>query len=46
MTKTNQFKALAMVAAMALALCLLALVAVRSAEAAFPGQNGEIVFSK
>ncbi|MBA2619114.1 MAG: PD40 domain-containing protein, partial [Rubrobacter sp.] len=45
MTKINQFKALAMVAAMALALCLLALVAVRSAEAAFPGQNGEIVFS-
>ena len=44
MTKTNQFKALAMVAAMALALCLLAWVAVQPAQAAFPGQNGKIAF--
>ncbi len=44
MTKINQFKALAMVAAMALALCLLALVAAQPAQAAFPGQNGKIAF--
>ena len=44
MTKANKFKALAVVAAMALALCLLAWVAVRPAEAAFPGKNGRIAF--
>jgi Ca2+-binding RTX toxin-like protein len=44
MTKANQFKALAVVAAMALALCLLAWVAVQPADAAFPGTNGKIVF--
>lgn len=44
MTKTNQFKALAVVATTALALCLLAWVAVQPAGAAFPGTNGKIVF--
>jgi Tol biopolymer transport system component len=44
MTKTNRFKALAVAAAMALALCLLAWVAVQPADAAFPGINGKIVF--
>ena len=44
MTKTNQFKALAVVAAIALALCLVAVVVVRPAEAAFPGNNGKIAF--
>jgi Tol biopolymer transport system component len=44
MTKANQFKALAVVAAMTLALCLLAWVAVQPAQAAFPGENGEIAF--
>ncbi len=44
MMKTNQFKALAVVAATALALCLLALVAVQPAGAAFPGNNGKIAF--
>lgn len=44
MTKINQFKALAVVAAMAFALCLLAWVAVQPAQAAFPGQNGRIAF--
>ncbi len=46
MTKTNQFKALAVVAATALALCLLALVAVQPAEAAFPGNNGKIAYHR
>ncbi len=46
MTKTNQFKALAMIAAIALALCLLALVAVQPAGAAFPGKNGKIAFER
>ncbi len=46
MTKTNQYtKALAVVAAGALALCLLALVAVRPAGAAFPGTNGKIAYN-
>lgn len=44
MTKTNQFKALAVAAAMALALCLLALATAQPAQAAFPGQNGKIAF--
>jgi len=44
MTKINRSKALATVAAMALALCLLALVAIQPAEAAFPGMNGKIAF--
>lgn len=44
MTKTNQFKAVAVVAATALALCLLALVTVQPAGAAFPGKNGKIAF--
>lgn len=44
MTKANQFKALAVMAAMALALCLLAWVAVQPAQAAFPGENGRIAF--
>ena len=44
MTKTLQFKALAVVAALALALCLLAWIAAQPAQAAFPGQNGKIVF--
>ena len=44
MTKTYQLKALAVVAAMALGLSLLALAAVRPAEAAFPGTNGKIAF--
>lgn len=44
MTKTNRFKASAVVAAIALALCLLALIAVRPAGAAFPGTNGKIAF--
>lgn len=44
MTKANKFKALAVVAAMALALCLLALVAAHPAQAAFPGKNGKIAF--
>jgi Tol biopolymer transport system component len=44
MMKTNRFKALAVVAALALALCMLALVAVQPAGAAFPGTNGKIVF--
>jgi Tol biopolymer transport system component len=46
MTKANQFKALAVVAAMALALCLLAWVAVQPADAAFPGTNGKIAFER
>jgi len=46
MTKTNQFKVLAVVAATALALCLVALVAVRPAQAAFPGTNGKIAFQR
>lgn len=45
MTKANQLKALAVVAAMALALCLLGWVAVQPAGAAFPGGNGGIIFS-
>jgi Tol biopolymer transport system component len=44
MTKTDHLKALAMVAATALALCLLAWVTVQPAQAAFPGLNGEIAF--
>ena len=44
MTKTGRIKALAVVAAAALALCLLAWVGVRPAGAAFPGTNGKIVF--
>ena len=44
MTKTIRFTALAMVAATALALCLLALVVVQPAGAAYPGKNGEIAF--
>lgn len=44
MTKTGRIEALAVVAAMALALCLLALVATQPAGAAFPGTNGKIVF--
>jgi Tol biopolymer transport system component len=44
MTKTDHLKALAMVAATALALCLLAWVTVQPAQAAFPGQNGKIAF--
>ena len=44
MTKTNRFKVVAVVAAMALALCLLAWVTVQPAGAAFPGTNGKIVF--
>ncbi len=44
MTKTNRFKISAVVAGMALALCLLALVVVRPAGAAFPGNNGKIAF--
>ena len=44
MTKANQFKAVAVVAATALAVCLLAFVAVLPAGAAFPGNNGKIVF--
>lgn len=44
MTRTNRLEALAVVAATALALCLLALVAVQPAEAAFPGKNGKILF--
>ena len=44
MTKTDRFKVLAVVAAMAMALCLLAWVGVQPAGAAFPGTNGKIVF--
>jgi Tol biopolymer transport system component len=44
MTRTNQFKFFAVMAATALALCLLSLVAVQPAEAAFPGKNGMISF--
>lgn len=44
MTKTSRFEALAIAAAMALALFLLAWVAAQPAQAAFPGQNGKIVF--
>ena len=44
MTRTDRSKALAVVAAVALALCLLAWVAVQPAGAAFPGTNGKIVF--
>lgn len=40
MLKTNQLKMLAVAAA----LCLLALVAVQPVEAAFPGNNGKIIF--
>ena len=43
MTKTNQSKAVAVLAAV-LAACVLALVAVQPTEAAFPGKNGKIVF--
>ena len=39
MTKTNQSKAVAVLAAV-LAACVLALVAVQPTEAAFPGKNG------
>ncbi len=46
MTKVNQFKALAVVAAIALALCLLVLVTVQPAGAAFPGTNGKIAFER
>jgi Tol biopolymer transport system component len=42
MVKANQFKLFAVTAAAAL--CLLALVAVQPAEAAFPGNNGKIAF--
>lgn len=44
MVMTNRFKLFAVVAAAALALCLLSLVGMRPAEAAFPGINGKIVF--
>jgi Tol biopolymer transport system component len=44
MTKTNRFGLYAVVAAAVLALCLLALVGTRPAEAAFPGTNGKVVF--
>ncbi len=44
MTKTNRFKIMAVVAAMALALCLLASVAVQPAGAALPGKNGKIAY--
>ena len=44
MTKTLQFKALAAVAALTLALCLLVWIAAQPAQAEFPGQNGKIVF--
>ncbi len=46
MRKSNQFKALAVVAATALALCLLALVAAQPAGAAFPGKNGKIAYDR
>jgi Tol biopolymer transport system component len=45
MTKTNQSKVLAAVAATVLALCLLAVVTVQPAGAAFPGTNGKVVFN-
>lgn len=41
--KTNYFRALAALTVV-LALCLLALVSVKPAEAAFPGKNGKIAF--
>ena len=44
MTKTNQSKALAVLAAAVLAACVLTLVAVQPAEAAYPGKNGKIAF--
>ena len=44
MTRTNRLEALMVVAAAALALCLLALISVQPAQAAFPGNNGKIAF--
>lgn len=44
MTKTRQIKVLIIAATVALALGLLALVAAKPAEAAFPGNNGKIAF--
>jgi hypothetical protein len=44
MTKTSQVRALAVVAAAVLALCVLAVVAVKPVEAAYPGKNGKIAF--
>lgn len=44
MMKTNHLKLFTAMAAVALALCLLALVVARPADAAFPGKNGKIAF--
>jgi Tol biopolymer transport system component len=44
MVKTRNLPLLAAMAAVVLASCLLALLAVRPAEAAFPGKNGKIAF--
>lgn len=44
MTRACQSRALAVGAAAILALCLLVLVAVQPAEAAFPGANGKVFF--
>ena len=46
MTKTNQFRTLAVVAATALALCLFAAVAAQPAQAALPGTNGKIAYHR
>jgi hypothetical protein len=45
MSKADQEK-LFVVAAVTLALCLLALVAARPADAAFPGKNGKIAYHR
>ncbi len=46
MTRTSRLEAFAIVAAIALALCLLALVVVRPAGAAFTDANGKIAFQR
>jgi Tol biopolymer transport system component len=46
MLKTDQLKLFAMTAAAALTLCLLALVAVQPAQAAYPGKNGLIAYGR
>lgn len=46
MTKANQSKILAVGAAVVLALCLLMLIGIRPAEAAYPGKNGKLAFDR
>lgn len=46
MPKTEQSRLFLVIMAAALALCLLALVAARPAEAAFPGKNGKIAYNR